>query len=100
MASPKRVSQWRVQHPQAPLAEIEQVIDAQNRALRAAMLQEMALGCAAASGAQSCPQCGQPLQRRGQQRRTLRTQGGQGVTVEREYVSCPHCGAGFFPPGH
>jgi YgiT-type zinc finger domain-containing protein len=93
------LSRWRAEHPQATLAEIEQVIDGQITALRAAMIQEMALGSVAVSGVGSCPQCGQPVQRRGRQRRTLRTPGGQEVTLEREYVSCPHCGAGFFPPG-
>jgi predicted RNA-binding Zn-ribbon protein involved in translation (DUF1610 family) len=46
----------------------------------------------------SCPQCGTRMQTRGKRERHLQTQGGQEVTLTREYHSCPHCGYSFFPP--
>ena len=46
----------------------------------------------------TCPDCGVPLQPRGTDQRTLHTHGGQDITLERQYGSCPACGAGLFPP--
>lgn len=98
------VTHWREQHPQATLAEIEQVIDEKIMVLRASMIQETALASStripsATPSAALCEHCGQPLQSRGQRKRTLYTQGGQEVTLEREYLTCSHCGNRVFPPG-
>jgi hypothetical protein len=71
--------------------------------LRARLIEQSAQASSAAGSAASqglvCEQCGQPFQARGKARRTWQTQGGQQVEVERSYVTCPHCGGGFFPPG-
>jgi YgiT-type zinc finger domain-containing protein len=97
------VAQWRVAHPKATLAEIEQAVDEQIHRLRAQMIEQAAQASAAAESEASqglvCEQCGQALQARGRARRRWQTQGGQQVEVERTYVSCPQCGSGFFPPG-
>jgi RNase P subunit RPR2 len=97
------VAQWRVAHPKATLAEIEQAVDEQIHRLRAQMIEQAAQASAAAESEVSqglvCEQCGQPLQARGRARRRWQTQGGQQVEVERTYVTCPQCGGGFFPPG-
>ncbi len=97
------LAQWRVAHPQAALAEIEQAVDEQMDRLRAQMIGQAAQASAAAGSEASqglvCEQCGQALQARGRARRRWQTQGGQQVEVERTYVTCPHCGGGFFPPG-
>lgn len=98
------ITQWREAHPTATLAEIEAVIDSKIMALRAAMIQDTALSSSAcapstSSTAPTCEQCGHPLQGRGQRKRTLHTQGGQDVTLQREYLTCSHCGNGVFPPG-
>jgi ribosomal protein L34E len=98
------VTQWREAHPKATLAEIEAVIDSKIMALRAAMIQDTAHSSSArtpstASTPPSCEYCGHPLQGRGQRKRTLRAQGGQEVTLQREYLTCSHCGNGVFPPG-
>jgi RNase P subunit RPR2 len=97
------ITQWRVAHPKATLAEIEQAVDEQITRLRAQMIEEVAQASAAAESAGNkglrCEPCGQPLQARGRARRRWQTQGGQQVEVERTYVSCPQCGGGFFPPG-
>ena len=81
------VAQWRVAHPKATLAQIEQAAQA-----------SVAASSEASQGL-VCEQCGQALQTRGRARRKWQTQGGQQVEVERAYVTCPQCGGGFFPPG-
>ncbi len=97
------VAQWRVAHPKATLAEIEQAVDDQMNHLRAQLIEQAAQASAAAESEATqglaCEQCGQALQARGRARRTWQTQGGQQVEVERTYVTCPQCGGGFFPPG-
>ena len=97
------VAQWRVAHPQATLAEIEQAVDEQLNRLRARLIEQAAQASAAAESEASqglvCDQCGQALQARGRARRQWQTHGGQQVEVERTYVTCPPCGGGFFPPG-
>jgi len=97
------VAQWRVTHPKATLAEIEQAVDEQINRLRARMIEQAAQASAAAESQASqglvCEQCGLALQARGRAKRRWQTHGGQEVEVERTYVSCPQCGSGFFPPG-
>ncbi len=97
------VAQWRVAHPQATLAEIEQAVDEQMNRLRARMIEQAAQASAAAEHKAGqglvCEQCGQPLQARGRAKRRWQTHGGQQVEVERTYVSCLKSGGGFFPPG-
>lgn len=96
---------WRLEHPKATLREMETELDARLNRMRARMLEDMALASAAAdwtdapaSEQPSCPDCGQPLQVRGSDTRTLHTQGGQTLHLERQYGTCPACSAGLFPP--
>lgn len=98
--------EWRLQHPKATFKEIEQALDARLGALRARMLQDVALASAAADvGATRaadrppCPACGGRLAARGQDTRAVLTAHGQRVTLARSYAGCPACGAGLFPPG-
>jgi YgiT-type zinc finger domain-containing protein len=94
---------WRAAHPRATFAEIEAVVDERLNGMRARMLEDLALASAAAEEAGGlpgpCPECGQPLQRRGTQTRTLTVQGDQPVHLRRPYAVCPACGTGLFPPG-
>jgi NADH pyrophosphatase NudC (nudix superfamily) len=99
------MAEWRVQHPRATFRQIEEALDERLMRMRARMLQDLALASSATDWASApssehpvCPQCGRPLQRKGQQTRQIQTQGGQEVTLERRYGICPACGAGFFPP--
>jgi len=96
------IAQWRMAHPQATLAEIEQAVDEQINRLRAQLIEQAAQVSTAAGSEASqglvCEQCGQALQARGRARRRWQTHGGQQVEVERTYVTCPQCGGGFFPP--
>jgi hypothetical protein len=96
---------WRLLHPKATLREIEHELDTRWAHVRARMLEDLALASAATNwttapdGQQpTCPDCGQPLQPRGADTRTLQTHGGEVVTLERQYATCSACGAGLFPP--
>ena len=100
------MQEWRHQHPQATLREMELEVDARLSRLRARMVEDLALQSAAADGedAQASeqprwPQCGVPLQPRGTQTRHLQTHGGRELTLERRYGVCPSCQEGLFPPG-
>jgi hypothetical protein len=96
---------WQAAHPRATFADIEAVVDERLNAMRARMLENLALARAAAEGAEgeavgpACPDCGTPLQRRGYQTRTVTVHGDQAVRLRRQYAVCPACGTGVFPPG-
>ena len=97
--------EWRIQHPKATLREMEDERDARWVRVRARMREDMALASVAAQWddtpngqAPVCPDCGQPVQLRGTNTRTLQTHGGQTLTLERCYGNCPACRAGLFPP--
>lgn len=87
---------WRRAHPRATWTEIETELDRRLDALRAAVLGEVVADTADAPSA--CPHCGTRLQRRGDQPRTVLTDGGAAVSLTRSYQTCPACGAGLFPP--
>ena len=98
--------EWRVAHPRATLSEIEAALDARLATVRARMLQDVALVSAATDVLQApaatrptCPACGHTLAGRGQETRTLTTQGDQSLTLTRSRAVCPACGMGLFPPG-
>jgi YgiT-type zinc finger domain-containing protein len=97
--------EWRAAHPRATFAEIEAAVEERLNALRARMLEDVALASAAAelgeagAAARACPECGHALERRGAQTRTVTVQGDQSVRLRRQYAVCPACGTGLFPPG-
>lgn len=100
------MKEWRLQHPRATLSEIEAALDERLAGLRAWMLEDAALASAAADWDVTrgetppvCPQCGASLKARGGHPRQLQTQGGQSLTLQREYGVCPVCQTGLFPPG-
>ncbi len=99
------MTEWRSEHPKATFREIETALDERLAKVRARMLEDAAL----ASGARDittaseeerpkCPKCGQPLEGRGKEKRSLTTNHNQTITLERSYAICPACGAGLFPP--
>jgi len=96
--------EWRLQHPDATLTEIEQALDQRWYRLRARMLQDLALDREAenwrskAADRPTCPDCGRALIRRGRQPRLLKTHGGHELTLTRSYGYCVACKKGLFPP--
>lgn len=100
------LADWRAAHPKATFREIEAELDKRLNQVRARVLADLALASAAAdlrmaSRAERprCPSCGTVLHARGASNRTLLTQGGAEVRLERSYATCPQCGDGSFPPG-
>lgn|SRR5258708_10926349 len=100
------MKEWRQQHPQASLREIEEAMDARLNLLRARMLEEVIKMSPQSDWSQTpreqrpkCQHCGTPLRARGKQERRLQTSGGQEIKMERTYGTCPECGEGFFPLG-
>lgn len=102
----EELESWRKEHPTATLQAIEEELDARLCGLRAQMLADLAQQSPkrdwrgqAPEQRPRCPQCGSPLQSRGQHERRLATQGGQDMKLTRSYGMCPQCGSGLFPPG-
>jgi hypothetical protein len=98
--------EWRAAHPHATWTEIEAAVDERVWGLRARMLADVALASERAdrSGARAgergtCATCGSRLVAQGKQTRGLVTQGGREVRLHRDYVLCPTCRVGHFPPG-
>lgn len=96
---------WRQAHPTATLRQLEDELDARLNWLRARLLEDLALTSTAAEWRAEpvathpcCAQCGVPFERTGTKTRTLQTHGGQTLTLERTYGSCPVCTTGLFPP--
>jgi YgiT-type zinc finger domain-containing protein len=99
------VAAWRDQHPQATFQEIESAIDDRLARLRAHMLEDAVSVSAVADLRDApevrrplCPACGTRVRHKTRDKRTLITQHGQTVTLERSYAVCPKCGEAFFPP--
>lgn len=99
------IREWRLQHPQATLREIESALDERLAYVRARMLEDMALASRVKEWTNQsqqrphCPQCGAQLDSSGTRERRLQTQGRQEITLKRTYGVCPACKSGFFPPG-
>jgi YgiT-type zinc finger domain-containing protein len=87
---------WHAAHPQATLAEIEQMVDQLWHPVRANLVSGVA---AETVTSQRCPRCGAALVKRGRRRRRLITHGDATLQLERDYQRCPACGEGVFPPG-
>ena len=99
------VAAWRDQHPQATFQKIESAIDDRLARLRAHLLEDAAAVSAVADLRDTpevqrppCPVCGTRVKHKTRDKRTLITQHGQTVTLERSYAVCPKCGEAFFPP--
>jgi hypothetical protein len=97
---------WRVQHPTATFRQIEAALDERLAGMRARMRAELALASRAADqsgqaveGRARCSSCGARLEPRGRHGRTVVTDRGKEVRLERDYAVCPSCGTGLFPPG-
>lgn len=103
----RELTAWRVAHPKATLAEIEQVVYETMSRLQAQVLSDLAHASAAADLSAGptmegprCPGCSGVLAPRGQQEREVLTpRQAARLRLRRSYAVCPTCGVGFFPPG-
>lgn len=96
----ERMRAWRKAHPKATLYEIEKELDNQIAVMRARLLTAtIASERSEGEEATVCPECGAKMRKDGRRRRKLKTTGNQEIEFERQYMRCPQCGYGFFPPG-
>ena len=98
------MKEWRRAHPKATFVEIEDEVQKRMMQLEAQVLQEAAQdrssrewGAALGEEPPRCPKCAVPLQARGKHKRTLQGNGGQSISLQRTYGTCPSCGERFFP---
>ncbi len=97
----EEVEAWHKIHPEATFVEIETAIDHNLARLRNQMLKDSSQ-TSAAQGLENrlkCESCGVKLHRRGKQKRRILSERGQSLELERDYLVCPKCGVGLFPPG-
>ncbi len=100
------IKEWRRANPRATYVQIEDEVHKRMMQLEARLIEgaveespSREWGRGSAVDAAQCPKCATPLQARGKQKRTLQGNGGQSVTLNRTYGTCPKCREGLFPPG-
>lgn len=97
----QEVASWRRAHPRATLTEIELAVEGVVSRLQGRLVEELANGVGAEPAAEqpTCPECGQPMRRRGRHKReVVVARRAEPLPLEREYWGCSSCGTGFFPP--
>ena len=100
------IAEWRREHPEATLTEIEEVVDSQLATVRTQMVEDLAQGGRTADLKRlaqeerpQCPHCGQGVAANGKGRRKLKTSYGRMIELERDQAYCTHCEVTFFPSG-
>jgi YgiT-type zinc finger domain-containing protein len=91
------LASWHATHPDATFAEIEQAVEAQLDQIRTQFMGER-MGSRAGEGHPVCPHCGGTMRPQTRRRRQVVLRGDQTLDLERDYLVCPSCGEGFFPP--
>lgn len=91
------MAQWRVAHPTATLAEIEQAVDQHLSASRAALIAATATG-GPGDDRPPCPACGQAMHRAGERTMQVTTAHEGEVALTGQTYRCPACGTGLSPP--
>lgn len=96
----EEVQEWQKEHPQAKFVEIEAAIDQRLAKLRSQMLKDSTQGqpTNALTPNPECEKCGVRLQKRGKRSRRVLSERGENIELERDYLVCPKCGVGLFPP--
>ena len=89
---------WHATHPDATFAELEAAVEDQLARVRAHLLAERS-GPRAGETAPACRVCGTTMLPRTRAKRTLTLRGDAALELERDYLVCPSCEEGFFPPG-
>jgi uncharacterized protein with PIN domain len=96
----EEVAEWRESHAEASFVEIEEAIDQRLAKLRSQMLKDSSQEqvIKEAGDSPNCAECGVRLQKRGKRSRRVLTERNENLELERDYLVCPKCGVGFFPP--
>jgi len=99
------IKEWRRANPKATYVQIEDEVHKRMMQLEARLIEgaveaspSREWGRGSGVEAALCPKCAVPLQARGQRKRILQGNGGESVTLDRMYGTCPKCGEGLFPP--
>ena len=100
------IKEWRRANPRATYVQIEDEVHKRLMQLEAKLIESAVeespsreWGRGSEVDAAVCPKCGVPLQARGKHKRTVQGNGGERVTLNRTYGTCPECGESLFPPG-
>ncbi len=94
----RALASWHSTHPRATLAEIEAAVEDELDHLRARLVKERTAS-AFVDEHSLCQHCGSGMVLRAITTRTVFLRGDEPLELERKYVVCPTCGAGFSPPG-
>jgi len=96
----RKMDQWRQDHPNATLTEIEEAVEAELGQVRKQLVERMAAaGAETEQTAPACPQCGEKMVKNGRRRRKLKGKEGATIQLDRQQWRCLDCGATLFPPG-
>jgi uncharacterized protein with PIN domain len=95
-----RLLSWEEKADKPTLTQIEDQVLATRRVLSEAMLAALMTGQEQCQPTERvvCPKCGQPVENKGAHTKQVETRAGS-LRLKRQYEYCPHCQAGFFPPG-
>ena len=95
-----RLLEWEETTARPTLTQFENEVLKTRKALSEAMLTGVMTGQESHQPAEAvqCPKCGQPTENKGLQTKEVETRAGT-LRLRRQYHYCPHCQAGFFPPG-
>ena len=100
------IEEWRREHPEATLTEIEEAVDSRIAGVRTQMVADLAQGGRTARIKElpeeerpRCPRCGRSAAANGKGRRKLKTFHGETIELERDQAYCTHCEVTFFPSG-
>lgn len=100
------IEEWRREHPEATLTEIEEAVDTRLAPMRAKMVQDLAQEGRTADLKKlprdkwpPCPRCGRRVVANGKAKRQLQTAHGQTIELERHQAYCRSCRLTFFRPG-
>ncbi len=95
-----RLLDWEAKADKPTLTQFENQVLRTRQALSEAMLDGMAASQETRQPVEpvECPKCSQPTENKGLQTKEVETRAGT-LRLRRQYHYCPHCQAGFFPPG-
>jgi len=100
------IEEWRQEHPEATLTEIEEAVDSRLAPIRTQMVQDLAqegrtanLRKLAKEERPKCPRCGRRVASNGKGKRRIRTAYDEVIELERHQAYCQSCRLTFFPSG-
>ncbi|GAC1644773.1 MAG: hypothetical protein NVS4B2_34400 [Chloroflexota bacterium] len=93
----RELDAWHAIHPKATLYDMEKAVETQIERLRASLLATQTDG-RYVEEQPACPHCGTTMVARTRRRKQVVLKGDETLDLDRNYVVCPSCGEGLFPP--